>query len=202
MTRSSRAGKVGSGCRRKVVCAVLTSLESSLNCDCGSSCSHQLSFSFSRFRSLQAEPKWTPGCDWALPPFSGPSRNSSLPSFIYLTSVSILRLCPIASSETLIISLTHRPSCWSSTLLTSYQSSLEKEGVCYRAQLLREKESNNNGILMLQPCGWQGLGAPARWQAWASEAGELSSGHWTTRDLLAPCNINQPELSQRSLSQC
>ena len=29
----------------------------------------------------------------------------------------------------------------------------EKEGVCYRAQLLREKESNNNGRWMLQPCG-------------------------------------------------
>ena len=30
-------------------------------------------------------------------------------------------------------------------------------------------------------CGWQGLGAPAGCQAWASEVGESSSGHWTTR---------------------
>ena len=50
-------------------------------------------------------------------------------------------------------------------------------------------------------CGWQGLGAPARCQAWGSEVGELSSRHWTTRDLPAPCNINQRKLSQRSLSQ-
>ena len=37
-----------------------------------------------------------------------------------------------------------------------------------------------------EPCGWQGLGAPAWCQAWASEMGELSSGHWTTRDLQTP----------------
>ena len=52
------------------------------------------------------------------------------------------------------------------------------------------------------PCGWQSFGAPAGCQAWASEVGELRSGHWTTRDLLAPRNINQQELSQRSPSQC
>ena len=51
------------------------------------------------------------------------------------------------------------------------------------------------------PCRGQGLGAPAGYQAWASEVGEPRSGHWTTRDLLAPCNINQWEFSQRSLSQ-
>ena len=51
-------------------------------------------------------------------------------------------------------------------------------------------------------CGWQGLGASARDQAWASEMGDPSSGHWTNRELLAPCNINQRALSQRSLSQC
>ena len=51
----------------------------------------------------------------------------------------------------------------------------------------------------LQLCGWQGLGALAGRQAWASEVGELSSE--TTRDLLAPCNINRWELSQRSPSQ-
>ena len=48
----------------------------------------------------------------------------------------------------------------------------------------------------------QGLGAPARCQTWSSELGELSSGHWSTRDLLAPHNINQRELSQWSPSQC
>ena len=50
-------------------------------------------------------------------------------------------------------------------------------------------------------CGWQGPGALAGCQASASEVGELSPGHWTTRDLLAPRNNNQRELSQRSLSQ-
>ena len=50
-------------------------------------------------------------------------------------------------------------------------------------------------------CGWQGLGAPAGCQAWASEVGEPTSGHWTTRDLLGPHNINQQDLSQRCLSQ-
>ena len=54
---------------------------------------------------------------------------------------------------------------------------------------------------MIQPCGWQGLGAPARCQAWAFEVGELSSGHWATRDLPAPHNINRRELSQISPSQ-
>ena len=51
------------------------------------------------------------------------------------------------------------------------------------------------------PCGWQGLGALAEYQAWASEVGEPSSGHWSTRDLLAPCNIKWWKLSQRSPSQ-
>ena len=55
---------------------------------------------------------------------------------------------------------------------------------------------------LLQPCGWQGLGALAGFQGWASEVGELNSGHWNTRDLPAPHNINRQELSQRSLSQC
>ena len=39
------------------------------------------------------------------------------------------------------------------------------------------------------PCGWQGLGALARCQAWASEVGEPSSGHWSIRDLPTPHNI-------------
>ena len=56
-------------------------------------------------------------------------------------------------------------------------------------------------LLYHKPCGWQGLGAPAGCQAWASEVGELSSGHWFTRDLPAPCNIKQWKLSQRSPSQ-
>ena len=51
------------------------------------------------------------------------------------------------------------------------------------------------------PCGRHGLGALTWCQSWASEVGELSSGHWTTRDLLALCNINWQELSQRSPSQ-
>ena len=52
-----------------------------------------------------------------------------------------------------------------------------------------------------EPCHWQGLGAPAKCHAWASEVGQPSSGHWTTRDLPATCNIKWQKLSQRSLSQ-
>ena len=37
-----------------------------------------------------------------------------------------------------------------------------------------------------EPCGWQALGAPARCQGRASETGEPSSGHWSTRHLPAP----------------
>ena len=51
-----------------------------------------------------------------------------------------------------------------------------------------------------KPCGWQGLGALAGCHAWASEVGEPSSRHWTTRGLPAPHNINWQELSQRSPS--
>ena len=40
-------------------------------------------------------------------------------------------------------------------------------------------------------CDWQGLGAPAGCQAWASVVGEPSSGHWSTKDLPAPFNIKQ-----------
>ena len=47
-------------------------------------------------------------------------------------------------------------------------------------------------------CGWQGLGARAGCQAWASEMGEQSSGHWSTWGLPVPCNIKQRKLSQRS----
>ena len=54
-----------------------------------------------------------------------------------------------------------------------------------------------------EPCGWKGLGAPARCQAWALEVREPSSGHWTTRDLLAPCNYQSvralPEISVSTL---
>ena len=46
-----------------------------------------------------------------------------------------------------------------------------------------------------------GLGALAGCQAWASEVGEPSSAHWTTRVLPAQRNINWREYSQRSLSQ-
>ena len=38
-------------------------------------------------------------------------------------------------------------------------------------------------------CEGQALGAPARHQGCASEVGEPSSGHWSTRDLSAPHNI-------------
>ena len=48
-----------------------------------------------------------------------------------------------------------------------------------------------------EPCGWQCLGAPAGCQACASEVGEPSSGHWSTRDLLAPRNIKWWKLSQK-----
>ena len=67
---------------------------------------------------------------------------------------------------------------------------------------LRNLGWNLRGKSRMELCGWQGLGALAGCQAWASEVGEPSSGHWTTRDLLAPGNINLGELSQRSLSQC
>ena len=40
-----------------------------------------------------------------------------------------------------------------------------------------------------EPSGGQALGAPARRQGCASEVGEPTSGHWSTRDLPAPCNI-------------
>ena len=53
-----------------------------------------------------------------------------------------------------------------------------------------------------EPCGWQVLGAPAGCHTCASEVGELISGYWSTRDLLAPCNIKQRKLSQRCPSQC
>ena len=38
-------------------------------------------------------------------------------------------------------------------------------------------------------CGGQALGAPARRQGCATEVGEPSSGHWSTRDLPASRNI-------------
>ena len=40
-------------------------------------------------------------------------------------------------------------------------------------------------------CGWQALGAPARCQGCASEVGEPSSGHWSTRGLPAQRNIKR-----------
>ena len=42
-----------------------------------------------------------------------------------------------------------------------------------------------------EPCAGQDLGAPARCQGCATEVGEPSSGHWSTRDLPAPRNIKQ-----------
>ena len=42
-----------------------------------------------------------------------------------------------------------------------------------------------------EPCGGQALGAPARCQGCATEVGEPSSGHWSTRDLPAPHNIKR-----------
>ena len=52
-----------------------------------------------------------------------------------------------------------------------------------------------------EPCGQQGLGALAGCQACAAEVGEPSSGYWSTRELLAPCNIKWQKLSKRSPSQ-
>ena len=40
-----------------------------------------------------------------------------------------------------------------------------------------------------EPCGGEALDAPARRQGCATEVGEPSSGHWSTRDLPAPRNI-------------
>ena len=40
-----------------------------------------------------------------------------------------------------------------------------------------------------EPCGGQTLGAPARHQGCATEVGEPSSGHWSTRHLRVPHNI-------------
>ena len=42
-----------------------------------------------------------------------------------------------------------------------------------------------------EPCGWRALGAPARHQGCASEVGEPTSEHWSTRDLPAPCNTKR-----------
>ena len=42
-----------------------------------------------------------------------------------------------------------------------------------------------------EPCGWQALGAPARHQVHASEVGEPTSEHWSTRDLPAPRNTKR-----------
>ena len=42
-----------------------------------------------------------------------------------------------------------------------------------------------------EPCGWKALDAPARHQGCASEVGEPTSGHWSTRDLPAPRNTKQ-----------
>ena len=39
------------------------------------------------------------------------------------------------------------------------------------------------------PCGWKGLVALTRCQICTSEVGDPSSGYWSTRDLLEPCNI-------------
>ena len=39
-----------------------------------------------------------------------------------------------------------------------------------------------------EPCGRKALGAPARHQGCASEVGEPTLGHWSTRDLPAPRN--------------
>ena len=39
--------------------------------------------------------------------------------------------------------------------------------------------------------GWKALGAPARHQGCVSEVGEPTSGHWSTRDLPAPCNTKR-----------
>ena len=47
-----------------------------------------------------------------------------------------------------------------------------------------------------------GFGDQAWHQAWTSELWEVNSGHWTTRDLPSPWNINWQELPQRSQSQC
>ena len=42
-----------------------------------------------------------------------------------------------------------------------------------------------------EPHGGQALGAPARRQGCATEVGQPSSGHWSTRDLPAPSNIKR-----------
>ena len=51
-------------------------------------------------------------------------------------------------------------------------------------------------------CRCQSLCALSRCQACASDVGEPSLKHWSTRDLLAPHNIKQQKLSHRSPSQC
>ena len=42
-----------------------------------------------------------------------------------------------------------------------------------------------------RPCGRKALGAPARHQGRASEVGEPTSGHWSTRELPAPRNTKR-----------
>ena len=43
----------------------------------------------------------------------------------------------------------------------------------------------------IKPCGWKALGAPARHIGRASEVGEPTSEHWSTRDLPAPRNTKR-----------
>ena len=42
-----------------------------------------------------------------------------------------------------------------------------------------------------EPCGRKALGAPARHQGCASEVGQPTSGHWSTRDLPDPRNTKR-----------
>lgn len=61
--------------------------------------------------------------------FLSPVRDSSMPSFLYFTSANSQTLCCMESAGTMTISLTHRPSCWSFTLLTSYQLPLVSSNI-------------------------------------------------------------------------
>ena len=52
------------------------------------------------------------------------------------------------------------------------------------------------GVLSSVLCSLWSLGATERGQAWTPEVGDLSPGHWNTRELPIPWNINRLEPSQ------
>ena len=103
----------------------------------------------------------------------------------------VLRHCPV-------------PALWSSSLHSLWATALPLHltGPLKRGGAARKEIWGTEKLILVQdhrlPCGWQGFGAPAGCQTWASEVGEPSSGHWSTRDLPAHV-ISNGESSPRDL---